>query len=147
FFATVALLRPHISFDDTTFTNRSWTEVSGIPLEELNRIEKEFLNGINFKLHVTEKEFLLWLQLLGHYWNREVLSDLTYKSRACTSPEYFISNRSYWKEFLNTSPKLSPCSPFSKTKRTYSKKAKRKLNYTQIGTSNIVDIFSVMSLT
>ncbi|ORY02708.1 hypothetical protein K493DRAFT_254693, partial [Basidiobolus meristosporus CBS 931.73] len=62
FVFTVGLILANKYLDDSTFTNQSWASVSRIPLKEINRIEKEFLKGLNFRLHVTEKEFLLWLQ-------------------------------------------------------------------------------------
>lgn len=39
--------------DDNTFTNRSWSNATGIPLEQLNAAEREWLLNNQFDLHLT----------------------------------------------------------------------------------------------
>lgn len=61
---TIALLLGSKFLDDNTFQNRSWSEVSGIPVSELNTLETEWLLAIDFRLHVdpvTDSDFHLWL--------------------------------------------------------------------------------------
>ena len=61
---TIALLLGSKFLDDNTFQNRSWSEVSGIPVAELNTLETEWLLAIDFRLHVdpvTDSDFHLWL--------------------------------------------------------------------------------------
>lgn len=61
---TIALLLGSKFLDDNTFQNRSWSEVSGIPVAELNTLETEWLLAIDFRLHVdavTDNDFQLWL--------------------------------------------------------------------------------------
>lgn len=61
---TIALLLGSKFLDDNTFQNRSWSEVSGIPVIELNTLEKEWLKAIEFRLHVdplTDSDFQSWL--------------------------------------------------------------------------------------
>ncbi|PCH33180.1 hypothetical protein WOLCODRAFT_62655 [Wolfiporia cocos MD-104 SS10] len=50
--------------DDNTYTNKTWSEVSGIDLTEINKMEKEFLLGIDFGLYVDEATYNSWLNLL-----------------------------------------------------------------------------------
>ena len=47
-----------------TYTNKTWSEVSGIALEEINRMEREFLQGIDFDLYVDKSSYDSWLNLL-----------------------------------------------------------------------------------
>ena len=47
-----------------TYTNKTWSEVSGITLEEINRMEREFLLGIDFGLYVDKTTYVSWLNLL-----------------------------------------------------------------------------------
>jgi hypothetical protein len=47
-----------------TYTNKTWSEVSGIELEEINRMEREFLLGIDFGLYVDKTTYVSWLNLL-----------------------------------------------------------------------------------
>lgn len=49
--------------DDNTFQNRSWSEVSNIPVSELNVLEIEWLLAINWDMHVDAEDpqgFTLW---------------------------------------------------------------------------------------
>lgn len=60
---TVSLMLGSKFFDDNTFQNRSWAEVTGIPVKELNTLEYQWLEAIDWKLHVnTEKseDFVRW---------------------------------------------------------------------------------------
>ena len=64
---TISLLLGSKFLDDNTFINRSWSEVSGIKVSELNTLELEWLVAIRFKLHrdPTEQQgFNTWR---GHW--------------------------------------------------------------------------------
>ncbi|CAL1696819.1 unnamed protein product [Somion occarium] len=62
--AVAALMLANKFVDDNTYTNKTWSEVSGIALEELNKMEREFLMGIDFSLYVDEATYDSWLNLL-----------------------------------------------------------------------------------
>lgn len=47
-----------------TYTNKTWSEVSGIGLEEINCMEREFLIGVDFNLYVDKTTYASWLNLL-----------------------------------------------------------------------------------
>ena len=58
--------------DDNTYTNKTWSEVSGISLAEINRMEREFLLGVDFDLYVSKPTYESWLNLLkGLVWAKE----------------------------------------------------------------------------
>ncbi|KAL8715680.1 MAG: hypothetical protein Q9225_006318 [Loekoesia sp. 1 TL-2023] len=60
---TTALLLGSKFLDDNTFQNRSWSEVSNIPVSELNVLEIEWLVAIGWDLHVDPEDcqgFTLW---------------------------------------------------------------------------------------
>lgn len=64
---TIALLLGSKFLDDNTFQNRSWSDVSGIPVSELNKLEIEWLRGITWNLYVNLEEsqdYNAWL----HNW-------------------------------------------------------------------------------
>ena len=46
--------------DDSTFTNKTWSEVSGMKLHDLNTMEAEFLEVIGYGLFVRQDEFDQW---------------------------------------------------------------------------------------
>ena len=60
---TTALLLGSKFLDDNTFQNRSWSDVSNIPVAELNILELEWLKSIEWNLHVDVDHpdgFRLW---------------------------------------------------------------------------------------
>lgn len=57
---TIALVLGSKFLDDNTFINRSWSEVSGIRVDELNKLEMEWLNAIDYKLHRDATEHQGW---------------------------------------------------------------------------------------
>lgn len=62
---TIGLLLGSKFLDDNTFQNRSWSEVSGIAVSELNTLEHEWLGAIGWSLYVNldeSKDFSAWLQ-------------------------------------------------------------------------------------
>ncbi|KAJ8589078.1 hypothetical protein M405DRAFT_818681 [Rhizopogon salebrosus TDB-379] len=62
--AVAALMMANKFLDDNTYTNKTWSEVSGIELAEISRMEKEFLMGIDFNLYVSKKTYDSWMNLL-----------------------------------------------------------------------------------
>ncbi|KZT68846.1 hypothetical protein DAEQUDRAFT_727498 [Daedalea quercina L-15889] len=62
--AIAALMMANKFVDDNTYTNKTWSEVSGIELSEINKMEKEFLLGIDFGLYVDKSTYDSWLNLL-----------------------------------------------------------------------------------
>ncbi|KAF9971458.1 hypothetical protein BGZ65_010415 [Modicella reniformis] len=61
---TVSLMLANKFLDDNTFTNKTWSEVTGISVKEINVMEMEFLNQVQFSLFVSEAEYLDWLHSL-----------------------------------------------------------------------------------
>lgn len=67
---TIALLLGSKFLDDNTFINRSWSEVSGISVADLNLLETEWLVSIKFQLHRDPAEaqgFQSWLTLWKNF--------------------------------------------------------------------------------
>ncbi len=52
------------AFFSNTYTNKTWSEVSGIELNEINKMEREFLAGIDFNLYVDKETYVRWVGLL-----------------------------------------------------------------------------------
>lgn len=49
---TIALLLASKFLDDNTFQNKSWAEVTGIPVTEINALEMEWLREMSWNLHI-----------------------------------------------------------------------------------------------
>ncbi|GAA5837030.1 hypothetical protein JCM3766R1_006509 [Sporobolomyces carnicolor] len=65
--AVTGLMLANKVLDDNTYTARTWSQVSSLELKPLVEGEAEFLKGLNWSLHVTEREFRSFLKLLeGH---------------------------------------------------------------------------------
>jgi hypothetical protein len=62
--SVAGLMMANKFLDDNTYTNKTWSEVSGIDLSEINRMEKEFLAGVDWRLFVSKSKYESWLQLL-----------------------------------------------------------------------------------
>ncbi|MBW0499464.1 hypothetical protein O181_039179 [Austropuccinia psidii MF-1] len=60
----VSLMLANKMLDDHTYTAKTWSEVSRLPLVSLNDGEIEFLQGLNFQLHVNIRDFRAWFRLL-----------------------------------------------------------------------------------
>lgn len=62
--AIAALMMANKFLDDNTYTNRTWSDVSGIGLEEVNRMEREFLVGVGWECFVDGATYGKWRDLL-----------------------------------------------------------------------------------
>jgi hypothetical protein len=64
-YLTVSLLLGSKFLDDNTFQNRSWSEVSGISVAELNSLEFDWVQSMNWRLYVNldlSKDYQAWLE-------------------------------------------------------------------------------------
>jgi hypothetical protein len=64
-YLTVSLLLGSKFLDDNTFQNRSWSEVSGITVAELNSLEYDWVQAMNWRLYVNldlSKDYQAWLE-------------------------------------------------------------------------------------
>ncbi|KND90145.1 hypothetical protein TOPH_05118 [Tolypocladium ophioglossoides CBS 100239] len=63
-YLTVSLLLGSKFLDDNTFQNRSWSEVSGIAVSELNTLEFDWVQAMSWRLYVNldlSKDYQAWL--------------------------------------------------------------------------------------
>ncbi|KAG8880506.1 hypothetical protein FRB97_000741 [Tulasnella sp. 331] len=63
--AVSALMLANKFLDDNTYTNKTWSDISKIELKEINRMEREFLGAVGFRLYVDQPTYESWLQLLN----------------------------------------------------------------------------------
>ncbi|KAI6785957.1 Meiotically up-regulated like protein-like protein [Emericellopsis cladophorae] len=64
-YLTVSLLLGSKFLDDNTFQNRSWSEVSGISVSELNALEFDWVQSMSWRLYVNldlSKDYQAWLE-------------------------------------------------------------------------------------
>ncbi|KAI8988887.1 cyclin-domain-containing protein [Pilobolus umbonatus] len=65
---TTALVLANKYLDDNTFTNKTWSDVSGIPVTELNIMEMEFLSALNYNIHIPHTQFFQWTTQCQQLW-------------------------------------------------------------------------------
>ncbi|KAI8144777.1 hypothetical protein BJV82DRAFT_606221 [Fennellomyces sp. T-0311] len=61
---TVALMLGNKYLDDNTFTNTTWSHVSGMSKAELQTMEFEFLDVVDYRLCVNKYEYYAWKEEL-----------------------------------------------------------------------------------
>ncbi|CAO3607897.1 unnamed protein product [Cunninghamella blakesleeana] len=67
---TVALMLANKFLDDNTFTNKTWSDISGMKVNELNVMEFEFLDVLRFALFIPKADFDHWKQTLFNFRNQ-----------------------------------------------------------------------------
>ncbi|KAF9139828.1 hypothetical protein BGX30_007431 [Mortierella sp. GBA39] len=94
---TGALILANKFLDDNTFTNRTWANITGITVKEVNYIELQFLQGIGFRLFTRSYDYSEWLASLTHFTGNYMPS------------QYFVAFQQ------QTVAALSPISPLDPT--------------------------------
>lgn len=102
---TIALVLGSKFLDDNTFINRSWSEVSGIPVADLNHLETEWLVAIDFKLHRDPTEQHGWCSWQEHWKEFETAAATKVSRLNKLSP---IDTTVQWKRPLNQNKPLPP---------------------------------------
>lgn len=64
---TVALMLGNKFLDDNTYTNKTWAEVSGIPVNEIHIMEVEFLSNMRYDLYASAEKWSQWKTKLGRF--------------------------------------------------------------------------------
>ncbi|BFZ57737.1 hypothetical protein PYCC9005_004790 [Savitreella phatthalungensis] len=64
---TVALMLGNKFLDDNTYTNKTWSDVTAIPVREIHLMEVEFLSNMRYQLNVTAEEWRFWLSKINAF--------------------------------------------------------------------------------
>ncbi|KAJ8654224.1 hypothetical protein O0I10_010172 [Lichtheimia ornata] len=59
---TVVLMLASKFLEDTTYDSKAWAEYSKIPLSDLNKVEREMMFILDYKLHVSQDYYLEWVK-------------------------------------------------------------------------------------
>ncbi|CAK7272981.1 hypothetical protein SEPCBS119000_005410 [Sporothrix epigloea] len=89
---TVALMLGNKFLDDNTYTNKTWSDVSGINVKEIHVMEVEFLSNMRYGLLVSKEEWESWLAKLARfrrYYERALSS--TVLARVNLSPPRLLA--------------------------------------------------------
>lgn len=65
---TIALILGNKFLDDNTYTNKTWSEITGIFVKEIHVMEAEFLTNIHYSLLVSKTQWEEWQIILERLW-------------------------------------------------------------------------------
>lgn len=65
---TASLVLANKFNDDNTFTNRSWSEATGIAIETISQLEREWLSVLGWNLHLTSESGYKCLEECWNTW-------------------------------------------------------------------------------
>lgn len=77
---TAAFVLANKMNDDNTFTNASWSMVTGFPTKFVTEIELSFLNALDWRLNLDDKNLAEW-----HYWDT-CWQEYELSSQSCYPP-------------------------------------------------------------
>lgn len=93
---TTCLLLGSKFLDDNTFQNRSWAEVSSIPVTELNTMELEWLKDFNWEIHglMYDKDegFFMWIDHWHAYKEKVQLAKVKESQKLAPIETSFVRN-------------------------------------------------------
>lgn len=82
---TIALLLANKYLDDNSYSNKAWSDVTGLELRKINIMEQEFVKYLDYRIVVHEAEYILWVQWLEA--SIRIVMGNTTKERLETPPE------------------------------------------------------------
>ncbi|KAF9406699.1 hypothetical protein BGZ94_002985 [Podila epigama] len=95
-FFTGALILANKFLDDNTFTNKTWADITGMKIKDINHLEMQFLSGIDFRLFTSLAEYSDWLAALAHFTSKFMPA------------QYPIVHKHYSTITLSNSPPVHP---------------------------------------
>lgn len=63
---SVALILSNKYLEDKTFSNKTWSSLTRIQVHEINVMEREFLNILDYHLDIPDDEFITWIEYVEH---------------------------------------------------------------------------------
>jgi hypothetical protein len=64
---TIAVVLANKYLDDNSYSNKAWSDVTGLELRKINIMEQEFMKYIDYNLVVEEREYVAWVNWLETY--------------------------------------------------------------------------------
>lgn len=61
---------------DRTYSNRTWSKISGLETREIEQLERVFLHTIQYDLYVSHTQWAEWTTELSAHWNRTKNEDV-----------------------------------------------------------------------
>ncbi|UZJ54342.1 hypothetical protein CBS101457_003662 [Exobasidium rhododendri] len=107
--AISSLMLANKILDDNTYLNKTWAEISGMPLIEISKMEVEFWLGLKMELHITKEDYetgLKDLQMLASDRNEAVLQRDAAMKRAMQQQQQQQEQQQQQQAFMASSQQL-----------------------------------------
>ncbi|KAI8365260.1 cyclin-domain-containing protein [Radiomyces spectabilis] len=104
---TTALVLANKYLDDNTYTNKTWSDVSHIPVTELNIMEMEFLSALNYSIYISNQQFFAWSNQCQQWYTSAQQTALIMHQRPIKVPTRLSTSTSSSSVKSNISPSLS----------------------------------------
>jgi hypothetical protein len=66
---TISLILSNKYLDDSSYSNKVWSDVSGLDMKKINIMEREFINYIDYRLVTSVSTFNSWISWLEQFMN------------------------------------------------------------------------------
>jgi hypothetical protein len=103
----VSLMLADVELNDAAYAVKSWSQVSLIPIPELIHLRLVFLETIQYKLHVTERQYSNWIQSLQSI-SQHVSTCLFYKSPMMYRQPMLYQPLMRQPNYMNAVPSIQP---------------------------------------
>lgn len=60
-------------YEDESFKNKDYAKVCGISTEELLQLELEFMNYMEFNMHITNEDYINYKNKLQHFYKQNII--------------------------------------------------------------------------
>ncbi|CAG8493699.1 5824_t:CDS:2 [Diversispora eburnea] len=64
---TIALMLAHKWHNEPVYKNKTWSDLTHIPLNEINKLKIAFIESLNYKIHIGGDKYTFWLKCLTEY--------------------------------------------------------------------------------
>lgn len=101
--AISSLMLANKILDDNTYLNKTWAEISGMPLIEISKMEVEFWLGLKMELHIGKEDYdrgLNEIQMLANDRNRAVIQRDAAVKRALQQQQQAMAQSSQWMPYM-----------------------------------------------
>ena len=69
----ICMMETQKYYEDINFKNKDYAKIAGITVEELLELELEFLNYLDFNLHIKEYDFLVYKRKLKNLYDQIII--------------------------------------------------------------------------
>lgn len=102
-----ALILASKYLQDRNYSARAWSKISGLPLQEINENERQYLNLITWDLHIPKDCFENWCNIVLSFGRADASHEEHWRRRSCgdvmsrQDHAYGTTRLNWWRESLS----------------------------------------------